>query len=129
MLKRILSFILVSFMTLAVLFLALEVFAHINPPKTLRTYYRLEYKWDGSWPLGHELLLNLEPAMFRLGVLRPARVEIERGLTLYLDPRDLVPSTFCAQANGSPRSGMRFLPHCRKTASSLMSARTSDTTQ
>src|SRR5437773_12364326 len=88
MLKRILSFIFVS---LVVLFVALEVFAHINRPKTLRTYYRLEYKWDGSWPLGHELLLNLEPAMFRLGVLRPARVEIERGLTLYLDPRDLVP--------------------------------------
>jgi FkbM family methyltransferase len=77
--------------TLAILFLALEAFAHINPSKTLSVYYRLERKWDARWPPGHDLLYNLEPTMIRIGVLRPARVEIERGISLYLDPRDLVP--------------------------------------
>jgi len=89
--KRISRFIFAIFIAFAVLFISLEALGRLNSPKTLRTYYRLEYKWDGRWPLGHDLLYSLEPALIRLGVLRPARVEIERGLTLYLDPRDLVP--------------------------------------
>jgi FkbM family methyltransferase len=91
MLKRITGVLFAAFAIIAVLFLALEVIAHVNPPRTLQTYYRLERRWDARWPLGHDLLFSLEPAMIRLGVLRPARVEIERGFSLYLDPRDLVP--------------------------------------
>src|SRR5438552_3971664 len=89
--KRITTFIFASLATLAILFLALEVFAHVNRSKTLSVYYRLERKWESRWPLGHDLLYNMEPTMIRLGVLSPARVEIERGMSFYLDPRDLVP--------------------------------------
>ena len=61
--RRIATAIAGAFAIFALLFLALEVFAHINSPKTLRTYYRLETKWESKWPLGHDILTSIEPAM------------------------------------------------------------------
>ena len=55
--KRITRFIFASLATLAILFLALEVFAHVNRSKTLSVYYRLERKWESRWPVGHVLML------------------------------------------------------------------------
>src|SRR5579864_6709003 len=60
----------------------------------VREFFRLERKWNG--------LQALEPSLRRIGVLRPVRIQVERGFNLLLDPRDLVPLTILRTREWQP---------------------------
>ena len=61
------------------------ILARVIPAVPLRSYFWLERKFD------LEALRNLEPFLIEIGLLRPARVRVRGGVTMLLDPRDLVP--------------------------------------
>src|SRR5712672_1674630 len=67
-------------------------FAHINRPATVRAYFWLEEKWIDHWPVERQKweIQKLVPIMYRIGILGPARLEVEPGVSFLLDPRDLV---------------------------------------
>src|SRR5258708_14204773 len=77
------------------LFALLVLFIRLNAPATMKAYFSLERAWSEHWPIKsqRDALFKLEPAMRRIGVLRPARVELEPGLSFFLVPADLVPFT------------------------------------
>jgi FkbM family methyltransferase len=79
-------------------------FSRLNRSGTVRAYYKFERSWNAHWPLnrGKDFIQNLEPAMLRLGVLGPARVKIEPGVSLFLDPSDLVPVTILRTREWQP---------------------------
>ena len=62
---------------------------------TVRSYVRLERAWVRYFPVAPAkgLVRRLEPLMFRVGMLRPVRVEVEPGVSLLLDPSDDVSRT------------------------------------
>jgi FkbM family methyltransferase len=62
---------------------------------TVRSYVRLERAWVRYFPVSTAkgLVRRLEPLMFRVGMLRPVRVEVEPGVSLLLDPSDDVSRT------------------------------------
>lgn len=76
----------------AALVLALGLFA--RSPLGIRVFFRLERKWNA--------LANVEPFLREIGVLRPVRVQVERGFSLLLDPRDLVPLTILRTKEWQP---------------------------
>jgi len=55
-----------------------------------RTYYWLDAKWEASWPFasGRYALSRLVPLLMRFGILQKDFVEVEPGMTMFLDPRD-----------------------------------------
>jgi FkbM family methyltransferase len=56
-------------------------------PTILKTYFSLEQRWpEGS----RKTVESIMPGMCRIGLLGPARVEVEPGLSFVLDPRDLI---------------------------------------
>ena len=61
------------------------ILARVSPAVPLRAYFAMERKLDS------DVLRDLEPTLIKVGVLRPARVRIRGGLTMLLNPRDLVP--------------------------------------
>src|SRR6266404_6819875 len=74
---------------LAILILGLWIFSHVNRPKSVKAFYRFERSWSERWPL----IQNLEPFLYRTGFLAPTRIQVERGVSFHLDPKDLVPIT------------------------------------
>lgn len=89
---------------LLIVFAVVFVFAHLFRSVTVRTYYGLERKWNST------LMQDLEPALLTLGILAPARVRVERGLTFYLDPRDLVPVNILRTGEWQPEVWKSLLP-------------------
>jgi FkbM family methyltransferase len=73
----------------AILVFALWIFSHVNRPKSVKAFYRFEARWNERWPL----IQNVEPFLYRTGFLAPTRIQVERGVSFHLDPRDLVPIT------------------------------------
>jgi FkbM family methyltransferase len=67
-------------------------FAHTNRPATVRAYFWLEQKWVEHWPVERQKweIEKLAPMMYRIGILGPARLEVEPGVSFLLDPRDLI---------------------------------------
>ncbi|HYL77455.1 MAG TPA: FkbM family methyltransferase [Bryobacteraceae bacterium] len=65
---------------------------NVNRSVVLRDYFRLEQAWQTRWPAkpGKWNVEDLAPTMWKLGVIRPARVEVEPGISFLLDPRDLI---------------------------------------
>ncbi len=79
-------------------------FAHINRPATVRAYFWLEQKSVDHWPVERQRweIEKLAPVMCRLGILGPARVEVEPGVSFLLDPRDLVMVTILRVGSWQP---------------------------
>jgi FkbM family methyltransferase len=61
----------------------------------VRSYVRTERAWERYFPLdrGKRLVRGLDPLMFRIGLLRSVRVEVEPGISLLLDPADDISRT------------------------------------
>ena len=80
------------------------VVLRVNRPATVRGYYRLERAWSAHWPLkaGSDFIERLEPAMLRTGLLGPARIEVEPGISFLLDPRDMVPVNILRSGEWQP---------------------------
>jgi len=66
----------------------------LRSPLGVRFFFRQERKWNA--------LQNLEPFLRRVGILHPVRVQVERGFSLLLDPRDLVPLTILRTREWQP---------------------------
>jgi len=66
----------------------------LRSPKGVRLIYRSERKWPA--------IEGMEPFLGRIGVLHPVRVQVERGFSLLLDPRDLVPVTILRTRQWQP---------------------------
>ena len=100
---------------------------------TVRSYVRAERAWAKYFPVsaGKPLLRRAEPLLFRIGMLRPVRVEVEPGCQSAPRSRRRYlanhPRQSCGQME-SRRSGRRYLAACPKAASCSMSAHTSATT-
>lgn len=96
----------VAFTGLAFLALAAValVFSFLDPSHTARAYFALERAWNDHWPLetGKNWIQQLEPAMRRAGILRPVRLQVEPGVSFFLDPRDLVPVTILRTGEWQP---------------------------
>jgi len=73
-----------------VLFVAL---AYSSASLTAKTFFRIERTWADHWPIVSQqgALQELEPALIKMRLLRPTRVEVEPGISFFLDPRDLIP--------------------------------------
>ena len=85
-----------AFLFIAIFALEL-VFARINPSATVRGYFKAEQTLVEHWPekwgrAGVEgfIVQTGVPAMRRYGILRPARIEVEPGVSFLLDPGDLI---------------------------------------
>lgn len=65
---------------------------NVNRSVVLRDYFRLEQAWNRHFPPkpGKWNAEDLAPAMWKIGVIRPARIEVEPGISFLLDPRDLI---------------------------------------
>ena len=79
---------------LSVLSLIILAGAFAWSPLGTREFFRFERKWNS--------MQALEPAMRAIGVLRPVRIQLERGMSLLLDPRDLVPVTILRTKEWQP---------------------------
>jgi FkbM family methyltransferase len=60
----------------------------------VREFFRMERKWN--------VLQDTEPFLRGIGMLHPVRVQVERGFSLLLDPRDLVPLTILRTKEWQP---------------------------
>lgn len=71
---------------------ALALAAYVNPSATARAYFGLEQAWVEHWPVERQKhdIESLAPAMCRMGLLRPVRLQVEPGVSFQLDPRDLI---------------------------------------
>ncbi len=76
----------------AILAVCLWLVVLLNRPAVLRDYFRLEQACMERWPPkpGAWNVERLAPFAWKLGIVRPARVEVEPGLSFVLDPRDMV---------------------------------------
>jgi FkbM family methyltransferase len=93
---------LISGAVVVIVFIA-WIFARTHRSYTVRSYYRLERKWsDRQWNQRASMLASLEPLLLKSSVLGPARVEVERGISFFLDPRDLVPSVILKTGEWQP---------------------------
>ncbi|HEX4594781.1 MAG TPA: FkbM family methyltransferase [Bryobacteraceae bacterium] len=68
--------------------------AFLWSPLGTREFFRQERKWNA--------LEGMEPFLRTIGVLRPVRIQVERGFNLLLDPRDLVPLTILKTREWQP---------------------------
>ena len=66
----------------------------LRSSKGVRFIYRSERKWPA--------IERMEPFLVRIGILHPVRVQVERGFSLLLDPRDLVPVTILRTRQWQP---------------------------
>jgi len=86
----------------AVVVLGIVVFRALRSP-FVKAYFRLERSW-GDRPERQgaaQTLMQLEPALNRLGILGPARMRVD-GVSFLLDPRDLVPLTILRTGEWQP---------------------------
>jgi FkbM family methyltransferase len=81
-------------LALVVLVVVLQLF-EAGRVFTVRSYVRFERAWVRYFPVSTAkgAVRRLEPLMFRVGMLRPVRVEVEPGVSLLLDPSDDVSRT------------------------------------
>jgi FkbM family methyltransferase len=93
-----------SFAIAGVVLLLLLGLLYADAPLTLKTYFRLESVWAEHWPVTSEqgLFEALEPGLRKARFLRPARVEVEPGVSFFLDPRDLIPVTILRTGQWQP---------------------------
>jgi FkbM family methyltransferase len=87
---------LVACATLFIVFLLL-VFAHTNRPATVRAYFWAEQNLIEHWPprwgksaVEQVATHKLVGSLCRIGILGPARIQVEPGMSFLLDPRDLI---------------------------------------
>lgn len=75
-----------------------------DAPLAAKTYFWFENFWSEHWPVQSQqgALQALEPAMRKWGVLRPARVEVEPGISFFLDPGDLIPISILRTGQWQP---------------------------
>src|SRR5205085_1290301 len=88
----------------AILIAAVFIFAHLNRRATLRGYFWLERQWSEHWPAerGKSAVEDALPALYRVGILAPARVKVQHGISFLLDPRDLVSRTILISGEWQP---------------------------
>ena len=69
---------------------------------TVRSYVRIERAWARDFPLmsARGLIRRFDPVMFRIGLLRPVRIEVEPGVSLLLDPEDDISRTILVSRTG-----------------------------
>jgi FkbM family methyltransferase len=75
----------------------LLIFAHANRSASVKAYFWAEQALIEHWPraLGKDALerfaiRNAVPNLCRAGILGPARIQVEPGISFLLDPRDLI---------------------------------------
>ena len=80
------------FVWILIMVAALGLAAYANPSATARAYFGLEQAWVEHWPVERQKhdIEGLAPAMCRIGLLRPVRLQVEPGVSFQLDPRDLI---------------------------------------
>lgn len=78
--------------------------AYLDAPLAARTFFRFENLWADRWPIQNQrgAIQALEPTMRKLRILRPVRLEIERGVSFFLDPGDLVPVAILRSGQWQP---------------------------
>ena len=86
------------------------ILSRVVPAVPLRSYFWIERKLDV------QVLRNLEPFFIKTGVLRPARVRVRGGVTMLLDPRDLVPLILLRNGEWQPEVWESLLPALAKGA-------------
>lgn len=69
---------------------------------TVRSYVRAERMWSRDFPIASAkgLIRRVEPALVRIGLLRPVRVEVEPRVSLLLDPADDISRTILVSRAG-----------------------------
>lgn len=94
----------------ATLFLVVLLYA--DAALTAKTYFRLENAWGEHWPIKSQrgAFEALEPAMRKLRILRPARIEVEPGISFVLDPGDLVPLAILKSGQWQPEVWSSIAP-------------------
>jgi FkbM family methyltransferase len=80
------------FAALLILFAGLWAFSRLSPAAFLTAYYSVEQTIVDRWPNDEHRrdVEKLAPSLIRSGWLRPSRVQVEPGISLLLDPGDLV---------------------------------------
>lgn len=101
MLRRIARTLLLGILGLAALVAGLQLF-DAGRAFTVRTFVRVERAWSRDFPVASAkgLVRRLEPALWRIGLLGPVRVEVEPGVSLLLDPGDDVARTILVSRQG-----------------------------
>jgi FkbM family methyltransferase len=103
MLNRILRFAKIGLIALVVLGAVIFVFSRLNQPATTRAFFSVERGWVEHWPWrGRSTISRLEPALYKLGIVGPARVEVEPHLSFFLDPRDYLAATVLITGQWQP---------------------------
>ena len=79
-------------------------YARTHRSATVRSYYRLQRKWSDrpGWQTRAAMLASLEPLLLKTRVLGPARVQVEPGISYFLDPSDLVPAAILKTGEWQP---------------------------
>ncbi|HLG99683.1 MAG TPA: FkbM family methyltransferase [Bryobacteraceae bacterium] len=80
--------------SLAILAIAAVALAcYVSPALRLKAFFRFENLWTNHWPIQSQIGLPyaLEPTFIRHGILQPARIQVEPGISFFLDPHDLIP--------------------------------------
>lgn len=67
---------------------------------TVRSYLRAERLWQRDFPIESARAFTARPLMTRLGLLRPVRVRVEPGVSLWLDPSDDISRTILIRRAG-----------------------------
>ena len=82
----------IAFSSLVMAIVLLWGYAHLDRPRSVLAYFRMEQYWVDHWPweTGKRTIEQAAPAMVRMGFLAPAVVDAGPGMKLLLDPRDLV---------------------------------------
>jgi FkbM family methyltransferase len=83
---------------------ALVLYGYTHRARTVKAYYRLERKWGErpSMQSAEKALEAMEPFFLRVGLLGPARIQVEPKVSYELDPRDLVPLTILRTGEWQP---------------------------
>ncbi len=91
--KRSLLRILIALPLLLVAMIALFwCYAHVDRNGSVARYFQAEQYWVDHWPweTGKRTLEQATPRLVRMGFLAPAVIQVQPGVKLLLDPRDLV---------------------------------------
>ncbi len=97
------SLILVAIIAAALAGLGL-LYAYTHRSRTVKAYYRLERSWADRprFQRAEKALERLEPFLCRVGLLGPARIQVQPNISYLLDPRDLVPLTILRTGDWQP---------------------------
>ena len=94
---------LVATITAAIAGLGL-LYAYTHRSRTVKAFYRLERSWADRprFQQAEKTLERLEPFLCGVGLLGPARIQVEPHISYVLDPRDLVPLTILRTGEWQP---------------------------